>query len=44
LAARELSYSMLERAWRLGMSNPGVVFAARSGEHIANERAIKFTQ
>ena len=42
-AVRELGYSMLEIAGRLGMSQPGVVYAVRRGERIANERAIKFT-
>jgi len=41
-AVRELGYSMLEIAGRLGMSQPGVVYAVRRGERIANERAIKF--
>ena len=43
-AARELGYSMLEIAGRLGMSQPGIVYAVRRGERVANERAIKFTQ
>ncbi|NQT23420.1 MAG: transposase [Candidatus Omnitrophica bacterium] len=41
-AVRELGYSMLEIAGRLAMSQPGVVYAVRRGERIANERAIKF--
>ena len=40
---RELGYSMLEMAGRLGMSQPGVVYAVRRGERIANERGIKLT-
>jgi len=35
---------MLEIAGWLGISKPGVVYAARRGERIANERAITFTQ
>ncbi len=42
-AVRELGYSMLEIARRLGMSQPGVVYAVRRGEHIAQERGIKLT-
>ena len=42
-AVRELGYSMLEIAGRLGMSQPGVVYAVRRGEGIANEKGIKFT-
>ena len=40
-SVRELGYSMLEIARRLGMSQPGVVYAVRRGERIANERRIK---
>jgi hypothetical protein len=40
-AVRELGYSMLEIAGRLKMSQPGVVYAARRGERIANGRSIK---
>ncbi len=43
-AVRELGYSMLEIAGLLGMSQPGVVYAVRRGEHIAQERGIKLTQ
>jgi hypothetical protein len=42
-AVRELGYSMLEIAGLLGMSQPGVVYAVRRGEHIAQERGIKLT-
>ena len=40
-AVRELGYSMLEMAGLLKMSQPGVVYAVRRGERIANERNIK---
>jgi putative transposase len=40
-AVRDLGYSMLEIAGWLGMSQPGVVYAVRRGERIANERGIK---
>jgi putative transposase len=39
-AVRELGYSMLEVARRLGMSQPGVVYAVRRGERIAGEREL----
>ena len=42
-SVRELGYSMLEIAGRLGMSQPGVVYAVRRGERIAKERGIKLT-
>jgi len=42
-AVRELGYSMLEISGRLAMSQPGVVYAVRRGERIANERGIKLT-
>ena len=42
-AVRELGYSMLEIARRLGMSQPGVVYSVRRGEHIATERSIELT-
>jgi hypothetical protein len=42
-AVRELGYSMLEISRRLKMSQPGVVYAVRRGERIANERGIKLT-
>jgi len=34
---------MLQIAGLLGMSQPGVVYAVRRGEHIAQERGIKLT-
>jgi hypothetical protein len=40
---RELGYSMLEIARRLGISQPGVVYAVRRGERIAKERDVKLT-
>ncbi len=40
-AVRELGYSMLEIAGRLGISQPGVVYAVRRGERIATERGLK---
>ncbi|MBW1737840.1 MAG: transposase [Deltaproteobacteria bacterium] len=40
-AVRDLGYSMLEIAGRLGMSQPGVVYAVRRGERIATERGIE---
>lgn len=39
-AVRELGYSMLEMARRLGMSQPGVVYAVKRGERIAAEREL----
>ena len=39
----ELGYSMLEIAGRLGISQPGVVYAVRRGEDIAKERDVKLT-
>jgi putative transposase len=42
-AVRELGYSMREISGRLAMSQRGVVYAVRRGEHIANERGIKLT-
>jgi putative transposase len=42
-AVRELGHSMLEISGRLAMSQPGVVYAVRRGERIANERGIKLT-
>ena len=42
-AIRELGYSMLEIAGRLGMSQPGVVYAVRRGERIATERGLELT-
>ncbi len=39
-AVRELGYSMLEVPRRLGMSQPGVVYAVRRGERIAAEREL----
>ncbi len=41
--ATELGYSMLEIAGRLGISQPGVVYAVRRGECIAEERDVKLT-
>lgn len=40
-AVRELGYSMLEIAGRLGMSHPGVVYAVRRGKRIATERGLE---
>ena len=40
-AVRELGYSMLEIAGRLGISQPGVVYAVRRGERIATERGFE---
>ena len=40
-AVRELGYSMLEIAGRLGISQPGVVYAVRRGERIATERGLE---
>ena len=40
-AVRELGYSMLEIAGRLGMSQPGVVYAVRRGERLATERQLE---
>ena len=42
-AVRELGYSMLELARRLGMSQPGVVYAVRRGERLATEKGLKLT-
>ena len=42
-AVRELGYSMLEIARRLGMSQPGVVYAVRRGDRIATERGLELT-
>ena len=42
-SVRDLGYSMLEIAGRLGMSQPGVVYAVRRGERIATERGIELT-
>ncbi|MBC8178945.1 MAG: transposase [Deltaproteobacteria bacterium] len=42
-SVRELGYSMLEIARRLGISQPGVVYAVRRGERIAKERDVKLT-
>ena len=40
-AVRELGYSMLALARRLGMSQPGVVYAVRRGERLATETGLK---
>jgi len=40
----EPGYSMLEIAGRLGISQPGVVYAVRRGERIAKEREVKLTR
>jgi putative transposase len=42
-AVRELGYSMLEISRHLNMSQPGVVYAVRRGERIAEERGSKLT-
>jgi len=42
-AVRELGYSMLEIAGRLGMSQTGVVYAVNRGERIATERDFELT-
>ena len=36
-----LGYSMLEVAGRVGISQPGVVYAVRRGERIAREGNVK---
>ena len=42
-AVREFGHSMLEISGRLAMSQPGVIYAVRRGERIANERGIELT-
>jgi chromosomal replication initiation ATPase DnaA len=42
-AVRELGHSILELARRLGMSQPGVAYAVRSGERTATEKDLALT-
>jgi hypothetical protein len=41
LAVSELCYSILQRAWRLGMSKPGGVYAVKRVERIATEKELE---
>jgi DNA-binding CsgD family transcriptional regulator len=43
LAIRELGYSMREIGRRLGMSQPGVLYAVERGEGTATERELELT-